>query len=200
MSHRIKFVMLANPDSMTNIYRDMSYGMLAVTGEVVGYVRAPRPYSFYTAGESGTRGWLAALDVKTGNELWRWYAVPKPGEPGSETWKDKNNAWKTGGGGIWQTGSYDPATRLTIWGTGNPMPQYDPQARPGDNLYTDSVVALDIDTGKLVWYFQYTPNDGWDYDEIGVHMLYDATINGETRKVVGHFARNGYFYSLDRRR
>jgi len=151
-----------------------------------------------SGGDGGTRGWLAALDVNNGNELWRWYVIPKPGEPGSETWKDQNNAWKTGGGGIWQTGSYDPATRLTIWGTGNPIPQYDPQARPGDNLYTDSVVALDVDTGKLVWYFQYTPNDGWDYDEVGVHMLYDANVNGETRKVVGHFGRNGFFYSLDR--
>jgi alcohol dehydrogenase (cytochrome c) len=150
------------------------------------------------AGDGLTRGWLAALDAKTGDELWRWYVVPKPGEPGSETWKDSNNAWKTGGGGIWQTGSYDPATRLTIWGTGNPIPQMDPQARPGDNLYTNSAVALDIDTGKLVWYFQYTPNDGWDYDEIGVHMLYDVNVNGENRKVVGHFARNGFFYELDR--
>ena len=94
---------------------------------------------------------------RTGNELWRWYAVPKPGDPGSETWKDKNNAWKTGGGGMWQTGSYDPVNRLTIWGTGNPVPEYDPQARPGDNLYTNSAVALDIDTGKLVWYYQYLP-------------------------------------------
>ena len=145
-----------------------------------------------------TRGWIAALDARTGNELWRWYVVPKPGDPGSETWKDKNNAWKTGGGGIWQTGSYDPATKLTIWGTGNPVPIYDPQARPGDNLYTNSVVALNIDTGKLAWYFQYTPNDSWDYDEVGVHMLYDTTINGQTRKVVGHFGRNGFFYSLDR--
>ena len=144
------------------------------------------------------RGWLAALDARTGNELWRWYAVPRPGDPGSETWKDKNNAWKTGGGGIWQTGSYDPATRLTIWGTGNPAPDYDPQARPGDNLYTNSAVALDIDTGKLVWYNQYLPNDSWDYDEIGIHLLYDETINGEMRKVVGHFARNGFFYTLDR--
>ena len=111
------------------------------------------------AGDQGTRGWVAALDVKNGNELWRWYAVPKPGEPGSETWKDKNNAWKTGGGGMWQTGSYDPDTKLTIWGTGNPVPQYDPESRPGDNLYTNSVVALDINTGKLVWYFQYLPNE-----------------------------------------
>jgi alcohol dehydrogenase (cytochrome c) len=151
-----------------------------------------------SAGDNGTRGWLAALDAKTGNELWRWYAVPKPGDPGSETWKDKNNAWKTGGGGIWQTGSYDPATKLTFWGTGNPVPQYDPQSRPGDNLYTNSVVALDIETGKLVWYHQYTPNDSWDWDEIGVHMLYDMTINGETRKVVGHFGRNGFYYTFDR--
>jgi alcohol dehydrogenase (cytochrome c) len=145
-----------------------------------------------------TRGWLAALDAKTGNELWRWYAIPKPGDPGSETWKDKNNAWKTGGAGIWQTGSYDPATKLTIWGTGNPVPTFDPQARPGDNLFANSVVALDITTGKLVWHFQYIPNDSWDYDEIGVHMLYDVAINGESRKVVGHFARNGFFYALDR--
>jgi alcohol dehydrogenase (cytochrome c) len=150
------------------------------------------------AGDAKTRGWIAALDARSGNELWRWYVVPKPGEPGSETWKDKTNAWKTGGGGLWQTGSYDPATKLTIWGTGNPVPIYDPQARPGDNLYTNSVVAVNIETGKLAWYFQYTPNDSWDFDEVGVHMLYDATINGRTRKVVGHFARNGFYYSLDR--
>ena len=150
------------------------------------------------AGDAGTRGWVAALEARTGKELWRWYVIPKPGDPGSETWKDKNNSWKTGGGGIWQTGSYDPATRLTIWGTGNPVPQYDPQARPGDNLYTDAAVALNIDTGKLAWHFQYTPNDSWDYDEVGVHMLYDTTIGGQTRKVVSHFGRNGFFYSLDR--
>jgi alcohol dehydrogenase (cytochrome c) len=150
------------------------------------------------AGDAQTRGWLAALDVKTGNELWRWYVVPKPGDPGSETWKDKTNAWKTGGGGLWQTGSYDPSSKLTVWGTGNPVPIYDPQARPGDNLYTNSAVALDIESGKLAWYFQYTPNDSWDYDENGIHLLYDTTINGENRKAVAHFGRNGFFYTLDR--
>jgi alcohol dehydrogenase (cytochrome c) len=150
------------------------------------------------AGDAKTRGWVAALDARTGNELWRWYVVPKPGDPGSETWKDTNNAWKTGGGGLWQTGSYDPESKLTIWGTGNPVPIYDPQARPGDNLYTNSVIALNVDTGKLAWYFQYTPNDSWDFDEVGVHMLYDTTINGRARKVVGHFARNGFYYSIDR--
>ncbi len=150
------------------------------------------------AGDGGTRGWVAALDVRTGNELWRWYAVPKPGDPGSETWKDKNQAWKTGGGGIWQTGSYDPATKRYIVGTGNPYPIYDAEARPGDNLYTDSVIALDINTGKPAWHFQYTPNDAWDYDENGIHMLYEATINGQRRSVVGHFGRNGFYYTLDR--
>jgi alcohol dehydrogenase (cytochrome c) len=150
------------------------------------------------AGDGGTRGWIAALNVKTGDELWRFYVVPKPGDPGSETWKDDHNAWKTGGGGIWQTGSYDPVTKLYIVGTGNPFPIYDPQFRPGDNLYTDSVIAINVDTGKLAWHFQYTPNDSWDFDEVGVHMLYDTTISGEKRKVVGHYARNGFYYTLDR--
>jgi alcohol dehydrogenase (cytochrome c) len=150
------------------------------------------------AGDAGTRGWVAGLDVKDGKELWRFYTVPKPGDPGSESWKDDHNAWKTGGGGIWQTGSFDPATHLYIVGTGNPYPIYDPQFRPGDNLYTNSVIALNVETGKLAWYFQYTPNDSWDFDEIGVHMLYDAKVGGATRKVVGHYARNGFYYTIDR--
>jgi alcohol dehydrogenase (cytochrome c) len=150
------------------------------------------------AGDAGTRGWVAGLDVKTGNELWRFYVVPKPGDPGSETWKDDHNAWKTGGGGIWQTGSYDPVQKLYIVGTGNPYPIYDPQFRPGDNLFTNSVIAINVETGKLAWHFQYTPNDSWDYDEVGVHMLYDLTIDGVKRQVVGHYARNGFYYSIDR--
>ena len=150
------------------------------------------------AGDAGTRGWVAGLDVTNGEELWRWYAVPEPGEPGSETWKDDHNAWKTGGGGIWQTGSYDPESNLYIFGTGNPYPIYDAEFRPGDNLYTDSVVAVDVATGERAWHFQYTPNDSWDYDEVGIHMLYDITIDGRLRKVVAHFARNGFFYTIDR--
>ena len=149
-------------------------------------------------GDAGTRGWVAGLDVETGEEKWRWYVVPEPGEPGSETWRDDHNAWKTGGGGIWQTGSYDPETNLYIFGTGNPYPIYDAEFRPGDNLYTDSVVAVDVATGERAWHFQYTPNDSWDYDEVGVHMLYDTVIDGRLRNVVSHFARNGFFYSLDR--
>ena len=150
------------------------------------------------AGDGGTRGWVAALDVETGDELWRWYTIPEPGQPGSETWKDDHNAWKTGGGGVWQTGSYDPEQNLYIFGTGNPYPTYDPEFRPGDNLYTASAVALDVTTGELAWHFQYTPNDSWDYDEVGVHMLYDTVIDGRERKVVAHYGRNGFFYSLDR--
>jgi len=118
--------------------------------------------------------------------------------PGQRNLERRPQRMENGGGGIWQTGSYDPATKLYIVGTGNPFPIYDPQARPGDNLYTDSAVALNIDTGKPAWHFQYTPNDSWDYDEVGVHMLYDATVNGEQRKIVGHFGRNGFYYTLDR--
>src|SRR5262249_8451862 len=148
------------------------------------------------AGDAGTRGWVAALDARSGKELWRWYVVPSPDDPGGETWKDKTNAWKTGGGGIWQTGHYDAETRLGIYRTGKPGPQYDPQARPGDNLYTDSAVALNVDTGKLAWYFQYTPNESWDYDEVGSHILLDTEIGGVKRKVLVHFGRNGFFYTL----
>ena len=93
--------------------------------------------------------------------------IPAPGEPGSETWKDKNNAWQTGGGAMWITGSYDAATNQVIWGTGNPVPMFDPTYRPGDNLYTNSMISWDPDSGKMNWYFQYTPGDMWDYDEAG---------------------------------
>ena len=94
--------------------------------------------------------------------LWRKYTIPAPGEPGSETWKDNNNAWQTGGGAVWVTGTYDPDTNQTIWGTGNPVPMFDPTYRPGDNLYTNSAISWDPDTGKMNWYFQYTPGDMWD--------------------------------------
>ena len=153
-------------------------------------------------GDWATRGWIAALDVNSGDEIWRFYVVPKPGDPGSETWKcDESgnpDCWKTGGGAAWVTGSYDPATKTTYWGTGNPVPMYDPEYRPGDNLYTDSTVALDVDSGELKWHVQYTPGDYMDYDEVGPQLLMDAKINGEDRKVLSHFGRNGIFYSLDR--
>jgi alcohol dehydrogenase (cytochrome c) len=130
--------------------------------------------------------------------LWKTYAVPAPGEPGSETWKDKHNAWQTGGGAFYVTGSYDPDTNITYWGAGNPAPKYDSSYRPGDNLYTNSALAIDAATGKIRWYHQYTPNDTMDYDESGSHILIDTKVNGEDRKIVTRAARNGFAYSFDR--
>ena len=153
-------------------------------------------------GDWATRGWIAALDAKTGEETWRFYTVPEPGQPGSETWKcdeaGNPDCWKTGGAAAWVTGSYDPESNTIYWGTGNPVPMYDPEYRPGDNLYTNSSIALDFDTGKLKWYHQYTPGDYMDYDEVGVQLLMDTKVNGEDRKVLAHFGRNGMFYTLDR--
>ena len=151
-----------------------------------------------SGGDQGVRNWLVALDAKTGNVLWKTYAVPAPGEPGSETWKDKHNAWQTGGGAFYVTGSYDPDTNITYWGAGNPAPKYDSSYRPGDNLYTNSALAIDAATGKIRWYHQYTPNDTMDYDESGSHILIDTKVNGEDRKIVTRAARNGFAYSFDR--
>ena len=151
-----------------------------------------------SGGDRGLRDWIVSLDAKTGNVQWKTYSIPAPGEPVSETWKDKNNAWQSGGGAFYVTGSYDPASNLTYWGTGNPVPGYDAARRPGDNLYTSSVLALDAGSGKIGWYFQYTPNDNRDYDETGTHILLDTKVNGEDRKIVSHAGRNGFEYILDR--
>ena len=127
-----------------------------------------------SGGDRGVRDYIVALDAATGKLAWRKYVIPAPGEPGSETWKDKNNAWQTGGGAMWVTGSYDPATDQVLWGTGNPVPMFDPYYRPGDNLYTNSLISWDPDSGKMNWYHQYTPGDMWDYDEAGTHILIDG--------------------------
>jgi alcohol dehydrogenase (cytochrome c) len=151
-----------------------------------------------SGGDNGVRCWIAALDAKTGNQLWKTYTVPAPGESGSETWKDKANAWQTGGGAYYVTGSYDPATNLTYWGSGNPAPRYDSAYRPGDNLFTDSTIAFNVASGKMQWYFQYTPNDIHDYDASGSQIIVDAKVNGEDRKIVTLANRNGFQYTLDR--
>ncbi len=151
-----------------------------------------------SGGDQGVRDWIVSLDPKIGNLKWKSFAVPAPGEPGSETWKDKNNAWQTGGGAFYVTGSFDPQTNLTYWGSGNPVPGYDAAYRPGDNLYTNSLLAIDAATGKFKWHFQYTPNDNKDYDETGTHILIDTKVNGEDRKIVSHAGRNGYNYVFDR--
>jgi alcohol dehydrogenase (cytochrome c) len=147
-------------------------------------------------GEYGIRGFIAAFNAQTGKEAWKFHIIPEPGEPGHETWA--GDSWMHGGGSVWVTGSYDPALNLTYWGTGNPGPDWNPAQRKGDNLYTDSVLALDADTGTLKWHFQFTPNDGYDYDSVQVPVLVDANWNGAPRKLIYWANRNGFFYVLDR--
>jgi alcohol dehydrogenase (cytochrome c) len=157
-------------------------------------------------GEYGIRGFIAAYDAGTGKEAWRFYTIPGPGEPGHETWEacpPKSDgfcdpeAWKHGGGSIWVTGSYDPRLNLTYWGVGNVGPDYNGAQRPGDNLYTDSIVALDADTGRLRWHYQFTPHDVYDYDAVQVPVLVDNWA-GTGIDVVAWANRNGNFYILDR--
>jgi alcohol dehydrogenase (cytochrome c) len=147
-------------------------------------------------GEFGIRGFVAAYDAKTGKEAWRFYTIPGPGEPGHDTWDPDD--WEHGGAPAWITGSYDPDLNLTYWGIGNPGPDWNAKQRPGDNLYSDSVVALDADTGKLKWHFQFTPNDNYDYDAVQVPVLADITWHGQPAKVMMWANRNGFFYVLDR--
>jgi alcohol dehydrogenase (cytochrome c) len=151
-----------------------------------------------SGGDRGVRDFIVALDAATGKLAWRKYTVPAPGEPGSETWKDNNNAWQTGGGAMWVTGSYDVEANQVLWGTGNPVPMFNPYSRPGDNLYTNSLISWDPDSGKMNWHFQYTPGDMWDYDEAGTHILIDGDVAGQARKLIVHSARNGFFYAMER--
>jgi alcohol dehydrogenase (cytochrome c) len=148
-------------------------------------------------GEYGIRGFLAAFDVATGNEVWRFNLVPGPGEPGFGTWQ--GDSWKTGGASIWLTGSYDPELNLTYWGVGNPGPDFNGDNRKGDNLYSNSVVALDPDTGKLKWHFQFTPHDEFDYDATQVPVLADIAWQGRMRKAMLFANRNGFTCSIAER-
>ena len=147
-------------------------------------------------GDMGIRGIIAAFDVKTGKEVWRFHTIPGPGQPGNETWS--GGSWMTGGAGVWNAGAYDPETNLTFWGTGNPAPDWDGRSRLGDNLYSDSVVALDADTGTLRWHYQFTPHDELDYDATQVPVLADILFRGQPRKVMLWANRNGLMYVLDR--
>ena len=147
-------------------------------------------------GEFGISGFLAAYDGVTGKEKWRFNTVPKPGEPGNETWAGKS--WEHGGGSIWTTGSYDPELNLIYWGIGNASPDWNGSVREGDNLYTSSVIALDADTGKLKWHYQFTPHDEFDFDSTQVPVLADAMWHGRPRKLLYFANRNGFFYVLDR--
>jgi alcohol dehydrogenase (cytochrome c) len=147
-------------------------------------------------GEYGVRGWIAAWDVDTGEEVWRFHTVPSPDQPGGDTWS--GDSWLHGGAPIWVTGSYDPETNLTFWGTGNPGPDWDGRARLGDNLYSCAVIALDADTGELVWYYQFSPHNEFDWDATQTPVLVDAEWEGEQRKLMLWANRNGVYYVLDR--
>jgi len=146
--------------------------------------------------EAGIRSFVDAYDSATGERLWRFYTIPAPGEPGSETWQGDD--WRTGGGSTWLTGSYDPDLDLLYWTVGNPAPDWNGDLRPGDNLYSCSIIALDPQSGEMKWYFQYTPHDTHDWDANQIPVLIDAEFNGSERKIVALANRNAFFYLLDR--
>ncbi len=146
--------------------------------------------------EAGIRGFIDAYDARTGERRWRFYTIPGAGEPGVETWGGKS--YQTGGGSTWVTGTYDPELDLIYWGTGNPGPLWNGDDRPGDNLYTCSLVALDAKTGTLRWHFQFTPHDTHDWDATEIPVLIDQPVNGKPRKLVTMANRNGFYYVLDR--
>jgi alcohol dehydrogenase (cytochrome c) len=147
--------------------------------------------------EFGIRGYIDGWDPQTGKRLWRTYTIPGRGEKGNETWPQDNDAWKVGGGSSWITGSYDPELDLTYWGTGNPAP-WASQSRPGDNLYTSSVLAIRPKTGEIAWYYQFTPNDPYDYDACWELINANITVEGQPRKVIMQLNRNGFMYVIDR--
>jgi alcohol dehydrogenase (cytochrome c) len=149
-----------------------------------------------SGGDDGVRGFLAAFDAETGKPAWRFWTIPGPGEFGSESWPGK--MYLRGGGTTWMPGTYDPELNIIYWGTSNPAPDFDGGPRPGDDLYTDCVLALDPDTGKLKWYFQFTPHDLFDFDAVETPVLLDAQYQGRPRKLLVQANRNGFLYVLDR--
>jgi alcohol dehydrogenase (cytochrome c) len=149
-----------------------------------------------SGGDDGIRGFLAAFDAQTGKEVWRFWTIPAPGEFGSESWP--GDSYKHGCAATWMPGTYDPELNTLYWGTGNPCPDFDGSVRPGDDLYTSSLLALDPDTGKLKWYFQFSPHNMYDYDAVQTPVLVDAKFKGEPRKLVVTANRNGFLYILDR--
>jgi alcohol dehydrogenase (cytochrome c) len=165
----------------------MTHAPLAIKDKVIAGV---------AGGEFGIRGFIAAWDANTGKEVWRFYTVPGPGEAGSETWS--GDSWMHGGAPIWETGSYDPETNLMYWGTGNAGPDWNGDARKGDNLYSSTVIALDADTGKLKWHYQFSPHNEFDWDATQIPVLVDMSFRGQPRKLMLWANRNGMFYVLDR--
>lgn len=192
---------------------DFLYALDAASGNVIWQVKIAETDEGYSSpaapliakgkvivgispGDRGLNGFLDAYDAETGKLIWRYYPIPKPGEPGNETWA--GDSWQHAGGDTWLTGSYDPEQNLLIWGIGNPSPDFNGEVRAGDNLYTECVVALDLDTGKMKWYFQFTPHDTMDWDAVEIPILVDAPYNGQQRKLLVQADRNGFYYVLDR--
>jgi alcohol dehydrogenase (cytochrome c) len=149
-----------------------------------------------SGGDDGVRGFLAAFDAVTGKEVWRFWTIPAPGEKGNESWP--GDMYLHGGGTTWMPGTYDPALNTLYWGTGNPSPDYDGSVRPGDDLYTSCLLALDPDTGRIKWYFQFSPHNLYDYDAVQTPVLVDTIFKGRPRKLVVTANRNGFLYLLDR--
>ncbi|HVB85748.1 MAG TPA: PQQ-dependent dehydrogenase, methanol/ethanol family [Candidatus Dormibacteraeota bacterium] len=147
-------------------------------------------------GEAGIRGYIDAYDAKTGKRLWRLYTVPIAGEPGVNTWE--GDSWKYGGAGTWNTGSYDPETNTIFWGTGNPAPDWNGEARKGANLYSCTLLAIDANSGKMKWYFQFSPHETHDWDSAEPPILFDAKVNGKMTHLVAQANRNAFYYVLDR--
>ena len=177
---------------------------VAVDDNKIGYYLTLAPLAIdgkiivgVSGAENGIRGFVDAYDAKTGKRVWRRHTIPAPGEPGNETWGGKDS-WKTGGGSTWLTGSYDPELKLLYWQVGNPGPDWNGDFRQGDNLYTCSVLAINPDDGSLKWTFQFTPHDTHDWDANETVVLFDATINGRSRKLLTQANRNGFYYVLDR--
>jgi alcohol dehydrogenase (cytochrome c) len=178
-------------DTVVTDYKNgysMTAAPLAVNGKIIVGI---------SGGEFGIRGFLDAYDARTGAHAWRFWTIPDKGEPGNETW-GPGDAWKTGGTATWVTGTYDPELNLVYWGTGNPGPDYNGDVRPGDNLYSCSVLAINPDSGKLQWYYQYTPHDVHDWDSDEVPVLVDTTVDGKPRKLLVQANRNAFYYVLDR--
>ena len=178
----------------TKIYDHTAAGGYAATGAPL--VVKDKLIVGMAGGEKGVRGFLDAYDTSTGEHLWRFHTIPGPDEENFGTWA--GDSWKTGGAATWNNGSYDPDLNLIYWGTGNPWPDYNGDFRKGDNLYSSSVIALNPDTGKLAWHFQFTPHDLHDWDSTQIPILLDAEFRGAPRKLLLWPNRNGFFYALDR--
>jgi alcohol dehydrogenase (cytochrome c) len=149
-----------------------------------------------SGGDFGVRGFMDAYDIQSGKRIWRFWTIPGPGEPGHDTWEGES--WKTGGGPVWMTPTYDKDTNTIYAGVGNPGPDLDGSSRGGDNLYTECTIAVDADTGRLKWHFQTIPHDVWDLDNVVEPVIDDITVEGKRRQAVMFASKNGYFYVLDR--